>query len=65
MFLFNPPLCALCPDEKKGGSIRVSDYTDAAKKGETAPSAGRYSELPSSSMKPERVSDPTLVHMID
>ncbi|CAI5655086.1 unnamed protein product [Oreochromis niloticus] len=46
-------------DEKKGGSIRVSDYTDAAKRGEMAPSAGCRSELPSSSMKPERVSDPT------
>lgn len=41
----------------------MSDYTDAAKKGETAPSAGRHLELPSSSMK--RVSDPILVHMID
>ncbi|CAI5655094.1 unnamed protein product [Oreochromis niloticus] len=47
------------PHEKKGGSIRVSDYTDAAKRGEMAPSAGCRSELPSSSMKPERVSDPT------
>lgn len=39
-------LNAVCvfAEEKSGGAIRVSEYTDAAKRGEAAPPAGRRSE---------------------
>lgn len=36
---------SLCSDLKKGGTLRVSDYTTAAQKGETLTPAGQSSEL--------------------
>lgn len=38
-------LCFLCSEEKNGGTIKVADYIDAAKRGWTAPSGCRSSEL--------------------